>query len=246
MTIHKWDESQLEFDLDLDEVNDDAQVRSISFEESRQISQAAKQVFEGTVLPEWFAQYKALQDKGWPWRVAAYIAWASSPKTMRKPETLADLATECLGLKSPRVIYTWRKKYPSLDTVVSMIQTESLWEHRRDVMEALVSSASGDYKGYHDRRLFFEMTGDYTPKSKLELSGSGKADDIHEKSDAELRRWAGEEDPSLTPNPSPLNGEGSEDADGDESPLNEEGSEDADGDESPLNEEGSEDADGDE
>lgn len=197
MAIKKWDELQLSFNLDLDEAQADADERSISPEEARLISEAARQAFEGKKedLPKWFRDYLGLIEKGWPWRVACYIAWASSPKTERKPETLLELATQVLGLTGPRVIYIWRKKYPSIDTVVAMMQAAPLWEHRRDVIEALVKIAKDpDYKGYHDRRLFLEMTGDYTPRSKLELAKSGAADDIKNKSDAELRQWIGEED----------------------------------------------------
>lgn len=199
MSIDKWDDRQLSFNLDLDEVDDVAQDRSISTEESLVISETARQMFESKEgLPSWFRDYQALIEKGWPWRVASYIAWASSPKTYRKPATLQELATEVLGLTSPRVIYTWRKRHPSIDTVIAMMQAAPLWEHRRDVLEALVEMAkTPDYKSFNDRKLFLEMIGDYTPKSKLELGRSGRADDIVEKSDKELRDMIGEDDVSL-------------------------------------------------
>lgn len=194
MTIKKWDDGQLEFDLGLDEVEDDARDRAIPYDESRMISEAARRTFEGGELPKWYADYHSLIEQGWPWRVAAYIAWSSSPKSLRRPETLQKLATDVLGLAGPRVIYTWRKRHPTLDETISMLQTKALWEHRQDVVKAMIDSATGDYKGYHDRRLYFEMTGDYTPKSKLEIGKAGKAEDIHEKTDAELRRWVGDEE----------------------------------------------------
>lgn len=194
MTIKKWDDGQLEFDLGLDEVEDDARDRAIPYDESRMISEAARRTFENGALPKWYEEYHGLIEQGWPWRVAAYMAWSSSPKSMRKPETLQKLATEVLGLASPRVIYTWRKRHPTLDETISMLQTKALWEHRQDVVKAMIDSATGDYKGYHDRRLYFEMTGDYTPKSKLEIGKAGKSEDIHEKTDAELRRWVGDEE----------------------------------------------------
>lgn len=198
MSIDKWDDRQLSFNLDLDDVVDDAQDRSISQADARKISEAARGLFEGRKdLPSWWKDYLALVEKGWPWRIACYMAWASSPKTLRKPDTLQELSTSILGLTGPRVIYTWRKKHPTIDTVIAMLQAAPLWEHRRDVLEALVEMAkTPDYKAFNDRKLFLEMIGDYTPKSKLELGRSGAADDIVEKSDEELRRLIG--DPSIT------------------------------------------------
>jgi hypothetical protein len=147
--------------------------------------------------------YELLRGQGWPWRVAGYIAWASSPKIGRWPATLGELATKVLGLKSPRVIYTWRQKYASIETVVSMMQARPLWEHRADVYEALVRMATtANYKSHNDRKLFLEMIGDYVPRS-IQAPGKGGADGgIEALSDDELRRWMGEkirhEEPAKT------------------------------------------------
>lgn len=190
-----WNDLQLSFDFELDEVADDAGERMISPDEARLISEAARQMFEGNEKPDWFEDYLGLIEKGWPWRVACYIAWAASPKINRWPATLKDLATDVLGLTTPRVVYTWRKKQPGIDTVVAMMQAKPLFEHRRDVLAALVEMASTpDYKTFNDRKLFLEMTGDYIPKSKLELGKSGKSDDLAEKSDEELRRWLSDDE----------------------------------------------------
>jgi len=199
MTIRKWDDVQLQFDLDLNEEADDAVERSITAEEARRISEAAYNGFQARVAqidederPTWFEDYVRLLEQGWPWRVACYIAWAGSPKQGRWPGTLRELATDVLGLTGPRVIYTWRRKYPTIDQVVAVVQAAPLFEHRRDVMNALVMSARDpDYKSFNDRKLFLEMTGDYTPKSKVEVERSGRAGDISEKSDDELRAWLG-------------------------------------------------------
>ena len=195
----KWHELQLQFDLDLDELSDDAQERAIAPDEARLISEAARVQFEGAGA-EWQREYVQLREHGWPWRVAAYIAWASSPKERRKPKTVAELATQVLGLQGPRVIYTWRHKYPSLDAVVAMMQAKPLFEHRRDVFDALVDVASqADYKGHNDRKLFFQMTGDFVPQSQLDLKRSGKGNDLSELSDDELAALAGDPSPSLSP-----------------------------------------------
>ena len=207
----KWSDLQLRFDLDLDEVAEDAADRSISAAEARQISEAARLAFEELTtnntnkhelepvasLPGWLGDYLKLREMGWPWRVAAYIAWAASPRIGRWPKSLAELADKVLGLRSPRVIYTWREKYPSINSVVAVMQAAPLLEHKRDVIEALVQMASDpDYKTFNDRKLFLEMVGLYTPKSKLELEG--KARDLSELSDEELDALVGGEEKSLT------------------------------------------------
>ena len=141
----------------------------------------------------WLDDYVRLREMGYDWRVAAYIAWEASPKGSRWPGSVTDLATEVLGLKSPRVIYTWRKKNPDIDNVVSMMQSAPLYAHRRDVIEALVAVAMDpDYKAHKDRRLFFEMIGDYTPRKDVSLNDKRalKDDDLSALSDEELARRA--------------------------------------------------------
>ena len=200
--MNKFDEAQLRFDLDLDEVEEDATERAISFEEARQISEAARQQLvsgyengladKTKVLPTWWEDYLKLIEQGWPWRVACYIAWASSPKQFRKPDNLDELSS-MLGLRSPRAIHTWKRKYPTISHVVALMQVAPLWEHRRDVINALVSMASSpDYKSFNDRKLFLEMVGDYVPKSKLELGKAAKGEE-GEMSDEELHEWLGEQ-----------------------------------------------------
>jgi len=179
-------------------VEDDARERMITPEEARLISETARGKFiqrSEPAQPEWFKDFLMLREQGWPWRVGCYIAWASSPKIGRWPATLAELATEVLGLTTPRVVYTWRQKYASINTTISMMQSAPLWEHRRDVIEALVKMAKDpDYKAFNDRKLYLEMVGDYTPKSKLELGKAGKGDGLEEMSDDELRGWLGTAD----------------------------------------------------
>ena len=209
----EWHELQLRFDLDLDEISEDSAERMISPVEARQISDAARQAFDQLRAgPEsnrqaWWEDFNRLMELGWPWRVATYIAWASSPKKGRKPAKLAELATEVLGLTGPRQIYNWRKQYAGIDATVAMLQAASLWDHRRDVLEALVDSASDpDYKHHPDRKLFLEMTGDYTPRSQLDI-GRKASGDVSKLSDAELEVIVGG---NLTPQPPLRNGEGEE------------------------------------
>lgn len=206
--VHRY--AQLALALD-DDVLEDAQERSISVEDARLRSETARQVLEdhgrtlatrgdpgrGDLAPtdadaegedvEWLGMYWQLRDAGWSWRQACYIAWAASPRAERWPGTQEDLATEVLGLTSPRVISTWRKKNPVIDEWVALMQAAPLLERRADVIRALVLSASSaDYKSNPDRKLFFEMIGDYVPRSKIDVEREVTIEDLSSLSDAEL------------------------------------------------------------
>jgi hypothetical protein len=237
----KANDAQLEFDFpELDPEAEEATELSISHTEARQISEAARVMFEQRMKtltpgpspasgrgendasgrgedeeegPRWYEEYLDLARHGWPWRVAAYIAWAASPRAGRWPRTLEGLATEVLGLTGSRRIFQWRQKYPGINTTVAMLQAAPLFEHRRDVIEALVRSArTADYKGFNDRKLFLELTGDYVPRGKLEINRSGKALDLSEMSDEELAAMAGNPTPGPSPQAEPVErgGEGSD------------------------------------
>jgi len=143
--------------------------------------------------PGWMDEYWRLRESGWPWRVAAYIAWSASPRDRRWPERQIDLAQQVLGLKSDRVITQWRKKNPMIDEVIALMQARPLFEHRRDIFDALVAVATQqDYKGHQDRKLALEMLGDYVPRSELRASVGTRSKDLSELTDAELAALAGE------------------------------------------------------
>lgn len=138
-------------------------------------------------MPEWFDQYGALLDAGWPWRVACYIAWSASPKINRWPKTQDELATQVLGLTSDRVIATWRKKNPAIDDLVTTLQAAPLMVYRADAYHALGLAASDpDHRNNPDRKLFFQMTGDFIPHAKVDLSRPDEVEDLSQMSDAEL------------------------------------------------------------
>jgi hypothetical protein len=173
-------------------IEDEAASASIPTpEEAHLRSEVARQALDGKHV-EWMDDYRHLMDAGWPWRVAAYIAWASSPKAMRSPRSQQELAVETLGLTSDRVITTWRKKNPAIDETIAMLQAAPLFDHRRDVINALVNSASSpDHKSSSDRRLFFEMTGDYVPHVKVDQGHAPiSPEDLSDYSDAELDQIA--------------------------------------------------------
>lgn len=136
----------------------------------------------------WWDDYAHLRTEGYTWRVAAYIAWAASPTQRRWPATLKDLA-EVLGLRSDKVIYKWRHANPSIDERVITFRAEALLRYRQDVIKALVDVASTPIPdGHQDRKLYFEMTGDYKPRLTVPLTGAdgGPIRIVQELSDEEL------------------------------------------------------------
>jgi hypothetical protein len=144
--------------------------------------------------PRWMDLYKRLVEGGWKWRVAVYIAWASQPKKYRYPETQEKLAIDVLGLTSDRAIATWRKKNPTIDDTISMLQGSIIYDALADAFGAMVDVATeADYKGHQDRKLMFEMAGVYTPSSKITAEMAKRLinsspDDLEDLPDEELRR----------------------------------------------------------
>lgn len=172
---------QLALGLDLPEV----ELEGVSPEEARLRSEEARRTFENGEASE---EYRMLRDEGWPWRQAAYIAWAATPKP-RKPKTQEELAVQVLGLSSDRAVNIWRKKNPMIDERVAVLQGAQLWNARADILKALVENASkADYKTHNDRKVALEMLGDYVPASKLsaELTKKLGSGDLSSLSDAEL------------------------------------------------------------
>ena len=136
--------------------------------------------------------YRRLREGGWDWRVAVYIAWRAMPKKYRWPDTQEELAKKCLGLTSDRAIATWRKKNSAIDETISMLQGAIIFDALPDAMQAMVDVATtANYKGHQDRKLLFEMSGVYTPSSKLTaemIKKLGKGNmDASDLSDDELR-----------------------------------------------------------
>jgi hypothetical protein len=137
----------------------------------------------------WYQEYVTLAQR-FPWRLAAYIAWAASPVMGRAPATQLELA-QALGLKTDRTIRQWKEKDATIDQVIEQLQAAPLWRHRRDLYDALVRTAvAGDVPAL---KLAFEMTGDYTPRMKQTVDntikpGSYTADDLAA-AEQELGAW---------------------------------------------------------
>lgn len=181
-------------DLSTEEVRrrSEAALVALSALRVKMVNQDTGEVKEGE--PRWMDLYRKLREKGWPWRVAVYIAWRAMPKKYRFPETQEELATKCLGLTSDRVIPTWRKRNSMIDEYITILQGEIVFDRVPDALDAMAEVASTyDYKGNADRKLLFEMTGRYTPSSKITAEMAkklvnSKPDDLEELSDEELRR----------------------------------------------------------
>lgn len=208
---------QLLLPLDLEEVESS----SSSMEEARLRSETARATLNAVTTESlsWKDEYLSLVEGGWPWRVAAYIAWAASPRNTRTPRTQDELAQLHLGLTSDRAINTWRRKNPAIDEMVAVLQSAPLWTHRAEIYDALIRVAtSAEYKGHNDRKLALELLGDHVPAAKLEaiLKGSAKGGHVEVEDEdtlaaieAHARKMV---EPDLTPNPSPK-GDGSNEVD---------------------------------
>lgn len=167
---------QLALNIKVEEV--DAENAGLTDAEKARRSQEALMVLKDqlgsgkllAVTPNWADEFYQLLDYGWPWRIAVYIAWASSPKDTRYPKTQAELATKMLGLTSDRAISTWRANNPGIDEAIGLMQAAPLLNHRREVFEALAKAATDkSHHGAQDRKTFLTMTNDYTPHQKIEV-----------------------------------------------------------------------------
>lgn len=173
---------------------DESDPAFVTPEEANRRSETARQALE--VLqgmpdaPGWLEMYWRLRDAGWKWRVAAYIAWAASPKNNRKPKTQEELAIQVLGLTSDRQIGTWRAKNPEINETIALLQAAPLFEHRADIYQALIDSATKpDYKSHQDRKLALELLGDYVPRLRVDQRDAGY-DDLSQLSEEELAKIA--------------------------------------------------------
>ncbi len=145
----------------------------------------------------WWDDYEALKAQGHGWKIAAYIAWASSPNVDRDPATIKALCEQCLGV-TPRTLRKWRVDDPTIDETVSLLQAAPLLAHRRDVIDALVAVARDpDPKAHSDRKLFLEMSGDYKPRHVTEHDGTiavgTLSADQWSQAEMELSEWLDEQ-----------------------------------------------------
>jgi len=109
----------------------------------------------------------------------------------RWPKNQDELARQVLGLTSDRQIYVWRGRNPAIDEVIAAFQAAPLYEHRADIYDALIKSATNpDYKNHNDRELALKMLGDYVPRQDLSIKDA-RLKELDEMTDEELIRLAG-------------------------------------------------------
>lgn len=181
---------QLALKLDLAEV----EVDGLPMDEARIRSEAARAALEKSVRAPWLEEYLKLREGGWPWRQAAYIAWASTPRDGRNPKTQDELARDYLGLTTDRAISTWRRRNPAILEMIAILQAAPLWEQRADHFKALndgAARAGNDYKFFNHLKLAMEMRGDYIPASRLSAELRKKiTGDLSDLSDEDLAALA--------------------------------------------------------
>lgn len=163
---------------------------ALSAAEVQARSMASKFALDVDEVPAYFEQYHRLMNAGVPWRIAAFIGWASIPKDQRQPPTQDAFARETLGLTSDRRIAEWRKKYP-IDQMIADLQGEMLMQWRPGVFYAIGWGASQhDYKAAAQQRLFVELTRDM-PNPKLHVEDNRAVADLEDLSDSELEALDG-------------------------------------------------------
>jgi hypothetical protein len=199
--------SQLALDLQLDPEDE---IETFSLDEARLKMEALKHALNVKNIDgvdtadgaQWMETFDELIAEGWKWKVAAYIAWASSPRIGRKPATQDELARDVLGLTSDRVIAKWRRNNPTIDRVISVLQAAPLLKYRADIFDALGWSASQkDHRSNPDRKLAAEMMHDYEPRARLDINDSRKAVDPVDMTEEELAKIEKQSGTKLKENP---------------------------------------------
>lgn len=148
-------------------------------------SAQAKAVFEGRHDgdPDWLL-YWDLVAEGWPWRKAAYIAWAIVPRDRRAPDTEQRFAVQELGLTSARKIREW-KSDPDFIGFIRDTARNEMAAARLEIWRALMESASNPNPRNHaDRKTALEILGDYRETIRV---GPELPEDLSELSVAEKR-----------------------------------------------------------
>ncbi|HOU13477.1 MAG TPA: hypothetical protein PKZ84_10190 [Anaerolineae bacterium] len=159
-------------------------------EEAQLKSLEARRIFEASSCDAdpWMDDYWALLGEGYTWRQAVYMLWAAQPTDKRVPRTQGELATQILGLASDRAIREWKRQRTDMDARIADLVHSVIVKNRARVLEALVeSAASSNPRAHADRRMFLEMSRDYTPKQMI---GIGAISAVPEWDEATLRAKA--------------------------------------------------------
>jgi hypothetical protein len=137
-----------------------------------------------TERPAWTTVYEDLMTEQvemtdgkvrhrWDWRKALYIAWSVVPREKRQPKTEQELAS-LMRLASTRIFRKWKEKDPEIEERIIRLPRQMLTTYTADVYQALVDVASQAIPGAHqDRKLFFELAGEYSPRVSMTGTDDG-------------------------------------------------------------------------
>ncbi len=107
------------------------------------------------------------------------MAWKSHPKAARLaaglPETQIELFTKILMYKTDSAVRQWRKRRPEMEARILTLQREGpLSFYRPGALHTMGQSAQLlGREGFADRKLLLEMTGDYRPSTKTDVTTAG-------------------------------------------------------------------------
>lgn len=115
----------------------------------------------------WLDQYLDLRlmtyeqdgkDKKLSWKQAAFAAWSATPKKMRQPAKLKELAT-LLNYKSPQVFHKWRKQDWYKMLAIEDMRQSVFMHNLLQVDWATIDAAKTETgsPGVQARRLFYEQ-----------------------------------------------------------------------------------------
>lgn len=117
--------------------------------------------------------YADMVAQGWYWRKAAVVAWLSTPKSKRMPDTQRELAN-MLGCNEG--IITQIKQRPEVQAQMMRLTMAGLLSHKASVDEALVQSASSnDYKSNQDRKTYYQLIGALREQHDLNVRADDSA-----------------------------------------------------------------------
>lgn len=132
----------------------------------------------------WYEDYAFMvEEKHWPHWLAVYIAWSTSARVDRYPETLEKLCQDVIGWTSARQLHKLKKRMRNdgfdIDASITLMRSRALFEHRSRVDAALIESASKpDYKNKPDRELFYTLVGDKSDQAPVIGTMNFTADDL--------------------------------------------------------------------
>lgn len=147
-----------------------------------------QQKLEGVIWADVF--FMLVDDEGWYWRDAAYIAWKSVPRDIREPKLLMDFS-RYIGMGKSGMSGRLAKNPLIEQRVTAGLLQNKILPRLDEVIDASIEVATtAGYKGFNDRKMLLQMGG--LSKDSLNVNhGLQPTDDLSNLSNAELMRLAG-------------------------------------------------------